>query len=312
MPADLQARRSDPNFAGIWNGQINQFESRRTALDGQRKVITERIAQLDSQIAGSEAQLRAFETQYQSVQAELASIKPLVDQGLIARPRYLQLERSGVGLEGQAADTKATVAKARQQIAEQQQQIAQLENDRMTDIAKDLRETQAKLLEVIPKMMNSQAVLSRMEVRSPYSGRVVALNVFSLGGVINRGDRIMDIVPDHEALVSEAQVGVDDISHVHPDMAADIHLTAYKQRITPVVKGQVVQVSADRLVESKTGAPYYTALVRINASEFDKLPDVKLYPGMSAVVMIPTVERTAFDYFVGPLVMSFRQAFRQL
>jgi HlyD family type I secretion membrane fusion protein len=312
MPTDLRARGKDSILEGIWNGQIHQFESRRNTLEGQRKVLLEKIAQLEHQIKGAEAQVKSFAEQSKSVQAEMESIRPLVDKGLIARPRYLQLERSGISLEGQAADTVANIAKARQAISEQQQQIAQLDTDRLTDVAKDLRDTQAKLLELIPKVMNAQAVLNRMDVRSPYSGRVVALSVFSVGGVINRGDKIMDIVPDQESLVVEAQVGVDDISLIRPEMPADVHLTAYKQRITPVVKGQVIQVSADRLVENRTGAPYYTALVRINEGELDKVPNVKLYPGMAAMVMIPTVERTAFDYFVGPLVMSFRQSFRQL
>lgn len=312
MPADLKARGNDPVLEGIWNGQLHQFESRRNTLEGQRKVLSEKIAQLDHQIKGGEAQFKSYEEQNKSVQAEMASIKSLVEQGLIARPRFLQLERSGIALEGQAADTQANIAKARQAIAEQQQQIAQLDNDRLTEVARDLRDTQAKLLEIIPKLINSQAVLNRMEMRSPYSGRVVALSVFSVGGVINRGDKVMDIVPDQETLVVEAQVGVDDISLIRPDMPADIHLTAYKQRITPVVRGQVFQVSADRLIETRTGVPYYTALVRVSEEELSKVPNVKLYPGMSAMVMIPTVERTAFDYFVGPLLMSFRQSFRQL
>src|SRR5262249_27527304 len=226
----------------------------------QRSIIKEKIAQLESQISGGAAQVEAFESQLVSIQKEMKSLAPLVEKGLIARPRYLQLERTAAGLLGQAADGNANIAKARQAIAEQRQQSAQLESDRMADVAKDLRDTQAKLLEVIPRLVNARSVLGRTEIRSPYTGRVVGLNVFSVGGVINRGDRIMDVVPDQETLVIEAQIGVDDISLIRPEMAADIHLTAYKQRITPVVRGEVIQVSADRLEEKRTGAPYYTAL----------------------------------------------------
>ena len=311
MPDDLRASLREENVVAIWNGQLYQFQSRLAALEGQRKVISEKIAQLGSQILGGEAQVKAFRAQLVSVQQEMESIQPLVKQGLIARPRYLQLERSGAGLEGQAAETAANIAKARQAIAEQQQQMAQLDNDRLADVTKDLRDTQGKLLEVIPRLMNAQAVLSRMEIRSPYTGRVVALNVFSVGGVINRGDRILDVVPEQDSLVVEAQVSVDDISLIHTQMIAEIHLTAYKQRITPVVLGEVIQVSADRLIEQRSGVPYYTALVRVDENELAQLPNVKLYPGMSAIVMIPTVQRTAFDYLVGPLTMSFKQAFRQ-
>jgi HlyD family type I secretion membrane fusion protein len=230
---------------------------------------------------------------------------------LVTRPRYLQLERSGTALEGQAAEAEASIAKARQAIAEQRQQMAQLDNDRMADIAKDLRETQAKLLEVIPRRANAQAVLSRIQIRAPYTGRVVGLDVFSVGGVINRGDKILDIVPSQASLVVEAQIAPEDISEVHPNMAADIHLTAYKQRITPVVRGKVIQVSADRLTDNRTGNAYYTAMIEVDEQELSKIPGVKLYPGMPATIMVPTIERTAFDYIVGPFVMSFTKAFRQ-
>ena len=311
MPNDLKSRSDDQYLRSVWNGQVSQFDSRRAAIEGQRSVIREKINQLGSQIVGSEAQVKSFTDQINSVKAEAKDIAPLVERGLIARPRILQLERTAYGLEGQIADTNANIAKARQAIAEQQQQIAQLDNDRMTEVTKDLRDTQAKMLEVIPKAMNARAVLSRMEIRAPYSGRVVGLNVFSVGGVIQRGDKILDIVPDEDSLTIEAQVAVEDISDVHPNMRAEVHLTAYKQRIVPIIHGDVIQVSADRLTDPKTNNPYYTAYVRIDQDELGAMPNIQLYPGMPATVMIPTVQRTAFDYIVGPLVMSFNHSFRQ-
>ena len=311
MPEEFKGRADDPNLPGIWQGQLHQFESRLAALAGQRNVIREKIAQLEAQITGGEAQVKAYRAQLISVQQEMESIAPLVKQGLIARPRYLQLERSGAGLEGQAADATANIARARQAIAEQMQQMAQLDNDRMTEVARDLRDTQAKLLEVIPRLMNAKAVLGRMEIRSPYAGQVVGLSVFSVGGVIGRGDKILDVVPERDSLIIEAQINVDDISDVHPDMRADVHLTAYKARITPVVRGKLAQVSADRLTDNRTGTSYYTALVQVDQNELADLPNVKLYPGMPANVMFPTIERTAFDYLVGPLTQSFNRAFRQ-
>ena len=111
------------------------------------------------------------------------------------------------------------------------------------------------------------------------------------------------MVPDQDSLVVEAQIGVDDISDVHPNARSEAHLTAYKQRIIPV-HGDVFQVSADRLTDPKSGNPYYTALVRVDEQELAALPNVQLYPGMPAQVIIPTTERTAFQYIVGPLVMS--------
>jgi len=311
MPSALAERSDDPYVAGIWSGQLKQFESRHAALDGQRKVIGEKIRQLQSQIDGGESQVKAFGAQLESVRAEAASVAPLVEKMLLPRPRLLQLERTAYGLEGQIADARANIAKSRQAIAEQELQIAQLGNDRMADITKELHEVQARLLEVIPKRTNAKAVLGRMEIRSPYTGHVVGLNVFSVGGVIQRGEKILDIVPDEDALTIEAQVAVEDISEVRPDMRAEVRLTAYQQRLLPLIHGEVVRVSADRLTDSRTNNPYYVVAVRPDTTELAKLPDVHLYPGMPATVTIPTESRTAFDYLVGPLTASFNKAFRQ-
>jgi HlyD family type I secretion membrane fusion protein len=310
-PPEIEARLNEPAVDEIWDAQLQQFKSRRASLEGQRKVVRERINQLIAQVDGNEKQLGAFGMQMDSVEKEIASIAPLVEQGLIARPRLLQLERMSFGLEGQFAGTTADMAKARQAIAEQEQQLAQLDNDRMTEVTKELRDTQAMLLEVIPRVTNARAVLGRMDIRAPYAGTVVGLSVFAVGAVISRGEKILDIVPDDNALTVEAQITVDQISDVHPGMLAEVHLTAYKQRITPMVRGTVIQVSADRLTDPRTGFPYYTTLVRIDQKDLDALPEVKLYPGMPAQVMIPTVERTAMDYLIGPLFATVRTAFRQ-
>jgi HlyD family type I secretion membrane fusion protein len=311
MPRELAAQRSDPQMQDIWAGQVKQFEARQAALEGQRKVIREKINQLDSQIVGARGQVKSYSDQLVSVRNEAESIAPLVEKNLLPKPRLLQLERTASSLEGQIADAAASIAKFALAQGEQELQIAQLDNDRMADITKDLRETQARLLEVVPKRMNAEVVLGRMEIRSPYSGRVVGLTVFSKGGVIQRGEKILDIVPQEEALTIEAQVPVEDISEVRPGMKAEVHLTAYKQRVVPVVPGMVTQVSADRLVDPKSNAPYYVVLVDLDEAELARLPQVKLYPGMPATVMITTEARTAFDYFVGPLVMSFHKSFRQ-
>jgi HlyD family type I secretion membrane fusion protein len=311
FPDDLKPDREQRNVKSIWNGQVRQFESRAAALEGQGNVIKEKINQLRAQITGGQAQVGAFQEQLKSVRAEAASIAPLVEKGLIARPRILQLERAAFGVQAQIADINATIAKNREAIAEQTQQIAQLDNDRMADMTKELRDTQARLLELIPKLTNAKAVLNRMEIRSPYSGKVVGLNIFSVGGIVQRGEKILDLVPDEDALTIDAQVAVDDISELHPNMPAEVRLTAYKQRITPVIRGEVTQVSADRLIDNKTGAPYYVASVRLNEDDLRKAPNVQLYPGMPALVIIPTAERTAFDYLVGPMMMSFNRAFKQ-
>ncbi|HUA55629.1 MAG TPA: HlyD family type I secretion periplasmic adaptor subunit [Candidatus Sulfotelmatobacter sp.] len=311
MPPELAAHMDDAYARRIWTGQVKQFDSRRAALDGERKVIGEKIAQLEAQIDGAEAQAQAYASQSASVHAEATSVAPLVEKGILARPRLLELQRAGFGLDGQIADARANVAKYRQAIAEQELQIAQLGKDQMADVTKELRDVHARLVEVLPKRTNAEAVLSRMEIRSPYAGKVVGLSVFSIGAVIQRGEKILDIVPDQDALTLEARVAVEDISEVHPGQRVEVRLTAYQQRIVPTVPGEIVQVSADRLTDPKTNEPYYVATVRPDLDAVARLPGVQLYPGMPATVTVPTVSRTALEYIAGPLAMSFNKAFRQ-
>ena len=223
----------------------------------------------------------------------------------------MQLERTAAALIGQAGEIAGNIAKSRQAIGEVDLQIIQARNDRMTDIAKDLRDTQDKLLDLGPKLQAAQDVLYRTELRTPYSGYIVGLAVFSLGGVIGRGEKVMDIVPTRNELTVEANVSVDDIHEVRPGMRAEVHFTAFKQRVLPVIHGEVIQVSADRLTDPKTNVPYYTALVKVDERELADAKDVELYPGMSATMMIPTKDRTALDYLLGPVVVAFDQAFRQ-
>lgn len=311
MPPELKDPRHQAYAVTVWAGQLKQFESRRTTLEGQTKVIEEKIRQLQSQIEGAEAQAKAFTAQVESVKREADSVAPLVDKMLLPKPRLLQLQRTAFGLEGQIADAQANISKFRQAIAEQELQIAQLRHDRMAEVTKDLREIQARLLEVIPKRTSAEAVLGRMEIHSPYAGKVVDLKIFSVGGVIQRGEKIMDIVPDDDGLTIEAQVAVEDISDVHPGMPAEVHLTAYKQRIVPTLRGEIAQVSADRLSDPKTGAPYYIVTVKPDPDELANLTGVKLHPGMPATVMVPTDSRTAFEYIMGPLSSAFRHSFKQ-
>ena len=310
-PPDIAQRLSEGDVAKMWNGQIQQFQNRRAALAGEHKVIAEKVHQLENQIAGDEKEVSAYQAQRDSTQKELDLIAPLAEKGLITQPRLLQLQRSSFGLNGQIESTRSTIASLRQSIAEQTEQANRVDSEWLADTAKQLHDTQSLLLEVTPKLANAQAVLRRTVIRSPYTGKVVGLSIFAVGSVIQRGDKILDIVPDNDNLTIEAQIPVDAISDVHPGMAAEVRLTAYKQRITPTVPGKIVQISADRLTEPRTGAPYYTAIVEVNPKELAALPQVKLYPGMPANVTIPTVARTAFDYLVGPLAMSFNSAFRQ-
>jgi HlyD family type I secretion membrane fusion protein len=310
FPVDLTTSGDEYAKTAI-EGQQKEFESRQIAIKGERLVLEQKIAQLNEQIVGNQAQQKADQAQKDSVVGEADSLDDLMKKNLVPRSRILQLQRTAEGLDGQIAQTSAAIGSARQQVGEYTQQIAQLDKDRLAEVTKDLRDTESKLLEVMPRLQGARALLSRMDIRSPYTGKVVGLTVFGVGSVISRGEKILDIVPDEKTLNVEAQIAVEDISDVHPGMRAEVHFTSYKQRIIPLIHGNVTEVSADRLTDEKTGRPYYLAEVAVDEDELAASPEVKLYPGMPATVMVTTKERTALDYLVGPLIASFDHAFRQ-
>jgi membrane fusion protein, epimerase transport system len=308
---ELLERRNDPNVAKLLATEGRQFNVRRTGLEGQIAVLRQRIEQLREQVRGSEAQQIAGNESLAIITAELKDQNLLLEKGLTQRPRVLELERTAAGLRGQQGDTTAAIARASQAVTEIELQIMQARNDRMTEVARDLRETQAKLADVVPRLQAARDVLDRTKLRSPYGGYVVDLSIFSVGAVIQRGEKVMDIVPSQNILVAEANVNVDDIHEVHPGMRAELHFTAYKQRLIPIIHGDVIEVSADRLTDKRSGTPHYTALVKVDEKELAATKEVELYPGMAVTVMIPTKQRTVLDYLLGPVVASFDQSFRQ-
>ena len=152
----------------------------------------------------------------------------------------------------------------------------------------------------------------RREILAPIAGTVVNMKFFTTGGVITPGTPILDIVPTGDRLLIEAQVSPLDIDIVRTGLPAQVRLTAYKQRRTPMLDGQLIQVSADRFLDEHNGSPYYKALIEVDASELAHMErPVELYPGMPAEVMIKTGERTFFQYIMQPVRDSFMRAFRE-
>jgi len=302
---------SPATAAAAMDNQQREFDSRRAAIEGEIGILNKRRSQLSAQIIGNQAQEQALREQLASVLEERSKLQRLYDQGLIEQPRLLQLDRTAKSLEGQIAGISATISSSIQAIEENARQVSQLSRDRLAEVTRQLSEVQSKLLDLAPRQHAAAAALERTMVRAPYAGRVVDLAIFSVGGVIGGGERLLDIVPAERSLVVEARIRVEDIADIAPGMRAEVHFTSYKQRITPLINGLVADISADRLTDQRTQVPYYVAHVAVDAGDLAASPEIQLYPGMPATVMITTKERTALDYLVGPLFASLDQSFRQ-
>ena len=286
------------------------FQARARSLDTQRAIYKQQIAQLREEAVGLKEEVEAQNREIALLEEEIAGIRTLVKKGLEGKQRLLALERRKAQIEGGRALNKARIARVGQRIGETRLLIVDIENVRMNQIVAELREVEARMSDLRERTTAARHVLSRTRIAAPVAGTVVNLRVFTRGGVIGDGDALLDIVPTGEELVIEARVEPTDIDTVYPDLPAQVRLTAFSHLTTPILSGTVILVSADRLVDERTGAPYYEARVVLDPEQ-PALAGLKLQPGMPAEVMILTGKRTAMDYLLKPIVTSFRRALRE-
>ena len=312
FPAHLEAQRSDLTMATILAGQETIFASRQRAMEGQMAILNQRIEQFRSEIDGKRAQVASAERQAVLIGDEINGIAALVAKGLERRPRLLALQREGARLEGILGEQAGLIAKAEQGIGEARMQMADLINTQANEIASELRDVQTKLADLEEKLRAASDVAERTEILAPHTGRVLHLRHFTPGGVVKPGEPILEVVPWDDKMVIEAKVRPLDIEAVHAGLPAEVRLSAYKSRSTPTVPGTVIHVSADSLVDDRSGESHYMADIEIAPEQLARLDGVRLAPGMPAEVMIVTGERTALQYLLlDPVRESFSRAWRE-
>jgi HlyD family secretion protein len=309
VPRGLAARMSDPEIAEILAGERVLFESRRAARNGQRLQLAERIGQLHEQIAGFQAQHRAKFKEFDLMHHELVEVEKLWTTKLVPLSKVIALRRDAARIEGELAQLVATVAQAKAKITETELQIIQIDQDLRTEVMKDLRESQAKVAELVERRTAAEDQLKRVDIRAPQDGNVHQLNVHTVGGVINHSEPIMLIVPEGDTLAIEARIAPQDIDHVRAGQPAFVRFTAFNQRTTPEFNGEVSRVAADLTREPQANQAYYVARISLPDAETRRLGQLKLVPGMPAEVFIRTDERSVLSYLIKPLRDQVAKAF---
>lgn len=311
FPEQLLRLRDDPRVQQTLDGQDRVFRARHEALQSEISVLAQRIKQLQVQISGLDTLQQTEQQRIVSLKEEVDDFRKLLKKGYVDKGHLRELERSVAALKGERAKHLAEIARAQVQIGETQLQILQLRKQFLSEVVAELRGTQTEIFDLEERMRALQDTLLRTEIRAPTSGTVVGLGVHTLGGVISPGIPILEIVPQGEPLVVEAQVQPTDIDNVHAGLSADTRFTAFQARITPVVEGRVVTVSADRLLHPADQTPYYLARVQVTPQGMERLQNLKLLPGMPAEVFIKTGERTLLEYLLRPLLDAFARSFKE-
>jgi HlyD family secretion protein/epimerase transport system membrane fusion protein len=279
-------------------------------LQGETEILRNRIAQLEDDIKGIKAQQHAKERQIALIREEAKSLKSLLDKGHTDRPRYLALQCEMARLEGERGEHISAIARTTNEIGEMRLPIIQLERTCKEQVETDLRAVADELVDLQERRIVAQHTLDHVEIRAPITGTVVGLSVHALGGVIAPGATVLEIVPLDDQLIVEAQIQPNDIDDLVVGQLADVKFAAFKQRTAPVLVGEVVYRSADRLVNERTGEPFYLVLA-VSDQELERLGERRLQPGMPADVMIKTGERTALQYLFQPLLDNLEHAWRE-
>ena len=303
----------DQQVRSIIEAQQEIFDARHLTHATRKNVLTQRIEQLNQQIKGYEAQVESASRQIDFVSEELQAKEYLVGRGLVAKPEALRLRRVDAEISGKRGEYLAEIARLRQQIGETKLQILSIDAERADQIATDAEKVRADLAAVTEKLYASADVLRRTVVVAPVSGTVVDVKFKTVGGVVQRGEPIMSIVPSGDELIIEGRLTPLDRKSVHSGLKAQIHLSAYSSRVVPKIPGTVRTVSADRLIDDTTHQPYYLARVAVERHALERLaPTVDLIPGMPVEVLIITEKRTMFDYLSKPFRDAFWRSFREI
>ena len=291
--------------------QEREFEARLASHNSALAILQRQAATLAANAAGLEAQENAIGEQLGILTNEVERKKSLVDKGLTSRFDYMAAQRGLADLIGKMGEIKAQVAGYRTRMEEAHIQIGQLSSDRVANAVTALNAAKADLADVEEQISQARNVLDRHIVRAPIDGIVVSSFYNAPGSVIAPGAKIMEILPTSADLVVDAKLRTQDIDLVRPGQQVLLRLTALDGILTPEVAGEVSEISADRLLDAKTGAPYYRARIAIT----DQLPQGvradQVYPGMPVEAQIITGNRTFFEYLVRPLLDSMSHAFRE-
>jgi HlyD family secretion protein len=311
FPAQLVAGASDPDIAAAMDSERKLFNLRKTARNGQKAQLQERVTQLGEEITGLTGQQNSKTKEITLVERELAGVRDLWNKNLIQLGRLTALEREAARLDGERGQLIAAAAQAKGKIAETALQILQIDQDLASEVAKELREVDGKIGEFVERKVTAEDQLKRIDVRSPQDGTVFQLAVHTVGGVITAGDPIMLIVPEADNLSVEVKVNPQDIDQLQLNQKAILRFSAFNARTTPEIDGVVTRISADTSTDQRTGQSYYTVRISMPAQQLERLGDVKLLPGMPVEAFVQTGDRTMLSYLMKPLHDQVMRAFRE-
>ena len=306
FPEDLPLKDANNNDAFYIRLQENSFRDRIATRNGQVDILESRIEQLENEISGLESQHNSFSEQAASMVEEISRLTRGQKGGVVATNQLAQLTRSRIEIEGNLGRIVADTAKVNQTIAETKLQILQISQEFVERASSELREIRDQLNETGERVKQARDILDRTIVRAPVRGMIQNIQIHTRSGVIRPAEPLMDLIPLDENLIINARIRPVDIDNVAIGTRAEVRLSSFSSRTTPVIFGEVHVLSQDVVQpEDSRVEPYYVA--RVQVAEQDIPPNVKgrLVPGMPADVIFVGPQRTLVQYLAKPMADAF-------
>jgi len=314
LPAEVLDEADDPAILEMIDSEQDLLTSRVAARAGEIELLREQITQTEIAIGASQERLSTLDEEIRLIDEELEGVRELYEKGLERISRVRSLERGKAGLKGARAAMVGDIARFRERLGEYELRILQSKRQTQADLLAQLDAVQRQIREAGERLPVTERQFSQLVVKAPTTGRIVRLMLNTEGAVIGAGQVLMEIVPDDEELVVVARVkprDIDALNNAKGDLNVTVRLTAFSQRFTHPVEGELIQVSAD-VTKSDAGSSFYRADVRLDKTSLKNiLRDQELVSGMPATVMLGVGEKTLLTYLLDPLIRSFDAALRE-
>lgn len=303
-------QNTSENVQQILNVQNTLFDARKDQLDGRAEILQQKIEQLNETKLGLKSQTNAANQQLILIDEEISRSDKLVKRKIISLSDVIVKKREKASLEGEIGRLKAEVSGANVTQGEAKLEILQLQKTFDQEVAQQILENREKMFDLQSQLVGVNDVFKRLKILAPQNGTIISMNVFTIGGVIPAASPILDIVPQEDKLVIEAKIGAIDVDNIFIGQGVRVRLSAFKMRSTPLLRGEVHNISPDIIVDERTGESYYLTQINISKEELEKIKE-EVLPGMPAEILIETGSRTPLEYMLEPLEKVIERALNE-
>lgn len=302
MPSEFVKDKNDQRITESMADQKRILNARQGAFYSELSSIDQNISGLVSQIESQKDSVESKRQQKNLLLEQIKGVSELADEGYIASNRVLEFKQEVSRIDADISSDMATIARARAQVSELRLKKIQRKEENQREIRTELTEAQKQADSLSNQLLGLDRKVDNINIKSPVTGTVVGLAVFTKGAVVSPGFKLMDIVPKEDSLVVEGMLPVHLVDKVYPGLPVELMFTAFNQNKTPHIPGELVNVSADRFVDEKSGQPYYKVLTKVTPEGSKLLYNSNVKSGMPVDMFVKTGERTMMNYLLRPII----------